>query len=196
MDCSFSQDKIPDNKKVILPYKNTIQESAISKTNHTDNSGQTKSSVKNIEEIHFGNFRSDKNVKSSFDLMSSVGSNISFGGFRDNYAVINFTPQISIQPAEFIIIYANHYLNCLIPISGIEKYSASVILQGAALLAIDNTMKFFLNIKENWLIEVVSFAAKNLLVGLFIKPSISDSQNSSLNILHYENYYYSMRITF
>ncbi len=195
VEYSFSQEITPDSKKNTHPYKNTFIESSVTKSEINNSNEQSKNGNQLLKEFHIRYLNSDRKDKYSFDLMSSVGSNISFGGFWDKYAVINFTPQISIQPVDFINIYANHYLNCLIPISGIKEYSASLILQGAAILAVDNSMKFILNNNKNWILEVVSFAAKNLLIGLLIKPSITDKETSG-QVLHYENFYYSMKITF
>ncbi len=195
VEYSFSQEITPDSKINTQPYKNTFIESSVTKSEIINPNEQRKKENQTINEFHIRYFNSDRKENYSFDPMTSFGSNISFGGFWDKYAVINFTPQISIQPADFINIYANHYLNCLIPLSGIKDYSASLILQSAAILAVDNSMKLLLDNRKNWIIEVVSFAAKNLLVGLLIKPSITDKEKSG-QVLHYENYFYSMSITF
>ncbi|MBK8551760.1 MAG: hypothetical protein IPL53_12125 [Ignavibacteria bacterium] len=137
-----------------------------------------------------------KKEDNSFDLISSVGSNMSFGGVWEKYAVINFTPQLFIQPADFINIYANHYLNVLIPLESVKEYSQSIMLQGLAILVVDNSMKLFLNSGNSWVTEVITFAAKNLLLNILIKPSVSNTSNSPLPVLQYENYFYSMSITF
>lgn len=137
-----------------------------------------------------------KEDESSIDLISSVGSNMNFGGVWEKYAVINFTPQIFIQPAGFLNIYANHYVNFLIPLEAVKEYSKSILLQGLAVLAVDNSIKLFLNGNTNWITEVISFTAKNLLLNILIKPSVSNTSNSPFPVLQYENYYYSMSITF
>ncbi|MEO8446444.1 MAG: hypothetical protein ABI528_03065 [bacterium] len=124
------------------------------------------------------------------DLMGSIGSNINFGGFWDKYAVINFTPQVYLKPLNFISIYSNRHLSCFIPAKSLKENLKDFILQSASVLAIDNTFKILCD-KENLISDLLSFAAKNLLINLLIKPSARKSE-----IPVYESFYYSMRITF
>lgn len=195
-ECSFSQDAVTERKKDIHLTKEELRRPVITKNEFNAESNDITGGIRIIEEMNFRIFRSQKEEKYTFDLMSSVGSNISFGGFWDKYAVINFTPQINIKPVSFISIYANHYLNCFIPLNGVKEYSRSLILQGIAILAIDNSMKLFLNSSNSWISSIVSFAAKNILINILIKPSINNSSKSPSPVLKYENYYYSMSITF
>ncbi len=153
---------------------------------------------KNLE-LQISKFRffiGNNNEKHPADFITSVSNNISFGGFWEKYAVVNFTPQLYIKPVGFISIYANHYLNCLIPVGEITEYSQTMILQSITILTVENSMKILFNNDVSWIAEVVTFAAKNLLLNTLIKPAISNSASSSSPILQYENYYYSMSIAF
>lgn len=192
-ECSYSQDTNPDNRKISQPYKYFSGKSELIKSESEYSSAQKILSKKRIEKFHFEYHKSKIQQHYSFDLFNSVGSNINFGGIWDKYAVINFTPQISIQPASFLKIYANRFLNCLIPVDGIKGYSASVIIQSALMLAADNALKLMMNSKNNWITDLISFAAKNLLINILIKP---DLENSKSPALLYESYYYSTSIIF
>ena len=192
----FSQEIKTGNENEAVRYKDKLSDAVITKSENINSSNAVENKIRIIEEIKFRNFSNEKKERNKIDIVSSFGNNISFGGFWDNYAVINFTPQISIQPAGFISIYANRYLNCLIPLSSLKEYSGSVILQGIAILSIDQSMKLFLQNKTGWISEIISFAAKNLLLNLIIKPSIKNTSNSPSQSLQFENFYYSMSIAF
>jgi len=192
----FSQEIQTKREKVAVRYKDKITDAVIAKSENYNSSKSEEYRIRIIEKIKFRNFSNEKNERTKVDIVSSFGNNISFGGFWENYAVINFTPQISIQPAEFISIYANHYLNCLIPLSSLKEYSGSVILQGIAILSVDQSMKLFLQKESSWISEIIAFAAKNLLLNLIIKSSINNNSNSNSPSLQFENYYYSMSIEF
>ena len=192
----FSQEIPKEKEKEAVRYKDKLSDAVITISNNYNSSKAPETKIRIIQEIRFRNFNNEKKEIEKIDIVSSFGSNISFGGFWENYAVINFTPQISIQPAGFLSIYANHYLNCLIPLSRLKEYSASVILQGFAILSIDQSVKLFLQNKSSWISEIITFAAKNLLLNLIIKPSINNTSNSPSPSLQFENYYYSMSIAF
>ncbi|MDQ3020880.1 MAG: hypothetical protein M3R36_09960 [Bacteroidota bacterium] len=157
--------------------------------------GDVRKKQVNVENIIFRFANTKKEEKYSFDIISSVGSNISFGGFWDKYALLNFTPQMYIKPLSFISIYANNNLYCLIPLKGIKEHFQSVTIQGLSILAIDNSMKLFFP-DNHWIPQLISFAAKNLLINFVIKPSFKKSNNSDTQILDFENYYYSVSINF
>ena len=193
---AFSQEIQTEKEKEAVRYKDKLSYAVIAKSEKYNSTKAAEVKTKIIEEIKFRNFSNEKKERNRFDIVSSFGKNISFGGFWENYAVVNFTPQINIQPAGFLSIYANHYLNCLIPLNSLKEYSGSVIMQGIAILSIDQSMKLFMQNKTSWISEIVSFAAKNLLLNLIIKPSINSTSNSSSPSLQFENYYYSMSIAF
>ena len=200
VNITLSQDAVQHNKtkdKKLFAEKNTLYlESNLidySKSIHRNTEVEKNFRKETFKKSFLKVIKKEDN---SFDLISSVGSNMSFGGVWEKYAVINFTPQLFIQPADFINIYANHYLNVLIPLESVKEYSQSIMLQGLAILVVDNSMKLFLNSGNSWVTEVITFAAKNLLLNILIKPSVSNTSNSPLPVLQYENYFYSMSITF
>lgn len=128
--------------------------------------------------------------KTSFNFLSSINSNISFGGFWERYAILNFTPNTYIKPVSFISISANRSLSCFVEIKDVKQKMSSIILQGVSMIAIDNVSKIFLN-KASWISEAIIYTAKNLLINLFIKPSANENKTPV-----YESFYYSVRINF
>jgi len=147
------------------------------------------------ETIEIKFFKPKIRERKSFDFLSAVGSNLSFGGFWDRYAVISFTPRMNIKPFSFIDIYANHNLNCLIPINGVKEYYQSILIQSFAILAIEKSVNLLVK-SCSWINDVIGFAAKNLFMALLIKPSIDKSNKTAKPILHFENFYYSLRVSF
>ncbi|MEO8664616.1 MAG: hypothetical protein ABI462_03890 [Ignavibacteria bacterium] len=189
-----AQDTLNKNNSKKFLYQNSFQLENSNQSSLYNRSAPDKKTNR-TENIVINFFKSKIREEQSFDLLSTVGNNISFGGFWDRYAVINFTPQLNIRPVSFISIYANRNLNCFIPISGIKEYYQSVLIQSAAILAIDKSLNFFLDSK-NWITDVITFAAKNLIVSLLIKPAIDNTSNTPKPMFQFESYYYSFRITF
>lgn len=198
---TLAQDAVQNNKNY---EKNAFREESeqYSRSNLINNIKSID--IKNVERDRYFKkeifeksfYKVYREEKNSIDLISSVGNNMNFGGIWEKYAVINFTPQIYIQPAGFISIYANHYVNCLIPLNAVKDYSKSILVQGIAVVAVENSMKLFLSSNDNWITEVISFGVKNLLLSILIKPFVSSTSNSPSPVLQYDNYYYSMNITF
>ena len=79
--------------------------------------------------------------RSGFNIVSSYRENIHFAGFYERYAILNFTPTLNIQPFDFININANQIYSCFIPISGVKEHFKTLFIQGAAVLAVDNSVK-------------------------------------------------------
>jgi hypothetical protein len=126
----------------------------------------------------------------NFNIVSSFRKNIRFGGFWQNYAIINFTPDMFIQPADFISIYASHNYSNYIPIKAVKENVKPMVIRGAAVLAIDNSVRFLL--AKNVLIQsLVSFAAKILAI-TFIEKSYP-AENKPLEFRYY---YYAISIRF
>jgi hypothetical protein len=201
VNLTLAQDSIIKNKKItVTKNENNIDlfsnSALIDNGNLITKNDVGSKNVSRIESLEFKFYNEKSTAKNSFDLISSVGGNISFGGVWENYAIVNFTPQLFIKPAGFLSIYANHYINCFIPLEHAKEYSKSILLQSLTVLAVDNSMKYFLNSDNNWIPEVISFIAKNLLLNTILRPAISNSENSPFPILQYENYYYSMSINF
>ncbi len=145
-----------------------------------------------ILNYNFKLLHTKKEKEFSFNLVSCFGDNIKFGGIWEKYAVINFTPQMFIQPFNFINIYANHSITTFIPLNEIQENFKALALQSLTVLAIDNSIKF-LSSSNHWITEVINFAVKNLVINFFIKPTINN-KNKKNSILEYENYYYSINI--
>ena len=126
----------------------------------------------------------------SFNIVSSFRKNIRFGGFWEGYAIVNFTPDMFIQPFDFLSVYASHNYSKYVPIKSVKENFKSLAIQGAAILAIDNTVKFLL--ANNYMIQsIVSFAAKNLIIGMLSNP-VKDKKK----FIEYKYYFYSVKIKF
>lgn len=130
--------------------------------------------------------------KPTFNIVSSFRENIRFGGFWDKYAIINFTPAINLQPFEFLSINANQSLSCFVPISGIKEHFKSLFLQGAAILAVDNSVKLFFS-SNRIIAPIIGFTLKNLIISV-LKRTLE--KKSEKQIFSYGSYYYSMKIVF
>jgi hypothetical protein len=122
-------------------------------------------------------------------LVNSFRNNVHFGGFWDKYCIINFTPNMYIQPTDFISIFATHNTSVYVPIKGATEYAKSLALQSLAIVAIDNSMKFLLP-PNNVIQGIVSFALKNAAMALVKKFS---SENT---LTEFKYYYYSVSIRF
>jgi len=122
-------------------------------------------------------------------LISSFNNNFHFAGFWNKYAVINVTPQMYIKPFEFISIYANHSTSMYIPIAEVKDHFKSLAIEGAAILAVDNSVKLLLS-SYPILQSVINFIAKNLAIS-YIKKTFADKK-----IYEFKYYYYAVSIRF
>ena len=109
-------------------------------------------------------------------LISSFNNNFHFAGFWDKYAIINVTPQMYIKPFEFISIYANHSTSMYIPIAEVKDHFKSLVIEGAAIIAVDNAVKLLFSYSP-LLQSVINFTAKNIVINL-VKNSSDDSGSS------------------
>ena len=101
--------------------------------------------------------------KPAVDIVTSYRNNIHFGGFWNGYAILNFTPSIYLQPFDFISIYANHNISMYVPFKKIKENLKSLIIEGAAIMAVDNSIKFLL--PENQISQsIAGFAVKNFVL--------------------------------
>lgn len=148
----------------------------------------------NLPEIHYA--KSVNSVNSSFDILSTIQSNLSFGGFWDKYVVINFTPQVQIKPTGFLNIYSNHYLNCLIPLDEVAEYSRSIVIQAFAFSAFDNSVKLITGEENNWILNAAVYTVKNILLNILVKPAFERNGESPSSVLMFDSYYYSININF
>lgn len=139
-----------------------------------------------------------KSVKYSFDLISSFDRNINFGGLWNDIAVMNFSPKMYIQPADFINVFASYSISSFIPLAGSEEleiYIKSFALQSISILAIDNFTEYLFDTKS-WISSIVKFTLKNLAINLFIKPSLTKKNIQTLPWAEDEYYYYSLNLKF
>ena len=137
---------------------------------------------------------SKKSNEESFNIVSSFRSNVRFGGFWDKYAIINFTPQMQLKPFDFISLYAHHNISCFIPIKGVKEHFKPLAIQGAAVMAVETSLKFL--IPENNIIKtIIGFTAKNLIISYIMKSALQNSLGEN-QMLEYDYYYYSVSIRF
>jgi hypothetical protein len=130
--------------------------------------------------------------RSRFNIVSSFRENIKFGGYWDRYAIINFTPSVNIKPFDFISINASQTLSCFVPIDGIKEHFKILSIQGAAILAVDNTFKLIFG--PNKIIQpLIGFAMKLLITSIAMKYVNIDSK---YRMYIYNSYSYSMHISF
>lgn len=148
-----------------------------------------------LENLYFLKPEFENHKNNSLDLLGNIGSNISFGGFYESFAVLNFTPQLNIKPTGFLNIYANHYLNILIPLSRAKEVSKSILINSISMIALENAADLLFK-KNNWLIDIAEFTLKNCLINLFLKPELNNTSDVNERILQFDNFYYSVSITF
>lgn len=140
----------------------------------------------------------NKTEQYTFDLITSIGKNINFGGVWDEIAVMNFSPRMYIQPVDFLNIYANYNLSNFIPLTDIEitkEHIKSFAFQSIAILALDNFSDILFDSK-NWITSLIDFTLKNLAINLLIKPTVSRKNNHTLPWAEDEYYYYSLNLRF
>jgi hypothetical protein len=133
-----------------------------------------------------------ENFEPVSNVVSSFRNNIHFGGFWDKYAIVNFSPSVFIKPSEFISIYANHNFSCFIPVKGIKEHAEMLCIQGAAIMAVDNSIKILFG--PNKIIpSIAGFVLKTLIINTVMSTINKNKENK---ILDYRNYYYSVSIRF
>ena len=98
-------------------------------------------------------------------IISSFNNNFHFAGFWGRYAVVNVTPQMFIKPFSFLSVYANHSTSMHIPIAEVKQHFRSLLIEGAAILAVDNSVKLLFS-SSPMLLSIVNFAAKNLVINI------------------------------
>src|SRR5437868_5704246 len=139
---SYAQDNTDDK---INTNSESRRKNSILNLNKPDNISLTKNDESenfNLFEISIRNstkpiLHPDKTPeKPNFNIVSSFRNNIHFAGFWNGYAILNFTPSMFIQPLDFISIYANHNISMYIPVKGIKENIESLIVEGAAVLAV------------------------------------------------------------
>jgi len=146
-----------------------------------------KSEIDYRNYIHVNTHPQKPQVNNSFNIISSFRKNIHFGGFWEGYAIINFTPDVFIQPLDFVSIYASHNYSNYVPVSQLKENIKMLLAEGAAILAIDNAAKFLFT--HNQIIQsVVNFTLKNIMIGMI--------KSNKKSLLEFKHYFYSVRIRF
>ena len=191
---SIAQKSVKFNESKISP-ETDLKENSITSQLPFTNTNLTKLIKYRIENLEIKHRSFENTDKRSFDVLGNISNNVSFGGFYENFALLNFTPQLNIDPAEFLNIYANHYYNIFIPLSRAKDISSSVIINSFSLLILDGTSDLLFEDK-NWIAQIAELALKNCIINVFLKPKLTENQFSNDKILHFDNFYYSLRIIF
>ncbi len=133
-----------------------------------------------------------ENFEPVSNVVTSFRNNIHFAGLWDKYAIVNFSPSVSVKPSDFISIYANHNFSCFIPIEGIREHAEMLCIQGAAIMAVDNSIKILFG-PNKMIPSIAGFMLKTLIINTVMSTINKDKKNK---ILDYRNYYYSVSIRF
>jgi len=177
------------NESPLMNMK-SVEKLSIIKTDETPESEL----IKEFYDIQFKVSKpSGKKDIPRFDIISSFRSNIRFGGFWDKYSIINFTPEMSIRPVDFISIYAIHSMSYFVPIDRIKQNFRSMALRSAAIMIIDNSVKLVLG-SSRVFGPLLSFLAKNLLIYSINK--IEEESDKKNNLNNYDYHFYSVSIRF
>ncbi len=96
-----------------------------------------------------------------------------------------------IQPFGFISIYASHNSSMYVPVKEIKENIKSLIIEGAAVMAVDNAVKFLFSF-NNIAQSVSGFALKNIAISI-LRNSLKTSSNG---MLEFKYFYYSVSIKF
>lgn len=125
-------------------------------------------------------------------ILASFRNNIRFGGFWEQYAIINFSPSFFISPFDFISIHGNHTTSYYIPTFEIKNSIKPLIIEGAAVLAIDNGIRFLVG-TEGLVPAVVNFALKNIVFSC-LKNNLKEYWGKETD--WYSSLYYSVSMRF
>lgn len=97
-----------------------------------------------------------------------------------------------IKPFDFISIYAVHNSSYFIPIKAVKEHFKLMAIQSAAILAIDNTIKYLLPSSKT-IGSIAGFILKNIVINSLMKDILS---NGSDKIFEQGNYYCAVSIRF
>lgn len=191
---SIAQKAIKYNENIsISPETDLKQISQFDKNSSKINKEKDLNYRLKILNLNYSSIKHPEN--NSFDILGNFGDNISFGGFYESFAILNFTPQLNIKPTGFLNIYANHYLNVLIPLSRAKDVSNSILLNSVSMIALEYVTDLFFR-NDNWLAQIAEFAIKNCILNLSLKPGLKNVTANNDSILQFDNYYYSFSIVF
>ncbi|HEY3250876.1 MAG TPA: hypothetical protein VGK25_07130 [Ignavibacteria bacterium] len=187
VDAAKVKVKKEDESSLIL----LLKEDKNTLSNETEQNAFVKSEADFRSYSHSITNTQKKEEKPTFNIVSSFRGNIRWGGFWENYAIVNFTPEMFIQPFDFISIYANQHSSNYIPIQSIKQdikpLITPLLIRGLAVLAIDNSVKFLLA-SNKFIQQITGFALKNLAINLL--------KSSSQNMMEFKYYYCAVSIKF
>lgn len=194
-DCAIAQQNTTDTKRISSVHEGIPHVSRFAILNLITGGEAAIRNAKLPEFESYIQIRESKFESRSFDLMSSFGNNIGFGGFHDRYAVINFTPGLDVNPLSFLNVRCLNRLSCYIPVARINEYYKIVFAQGITMIAIDNTLGL-ISSSSNWILETAAFVTKNLIISFLFEPFIERSESTSNPILEYQYRTFSVSIMF
>lgn len=162
-------------------------------------SSTTQNNIENIQKAELYRYSFDMMQKSrtikeesSFNIVSSFRQNIRFGGFWDRYAIVNFTPDMFIKPFDFISIYAVHNSSYFIPIKAVKEHFKLMAIQSAAVLAIDNSIKYLLPVNK-MIKAIAGFVLKNVVMNSLLDKIINSGKD---RIFEQGSYYCAVSFRF
>jgi len=128
-----------------------------------------------------------------FNLIEPVNDNIKFGGFYNGSINIQFSPSMYIKPFSFLSIYANRQENLFIPKENLKDYSASLAVETAGIVLIENFVNLF-SPPDNTVRSISKFVLKNCINLLAAKIFNGSSDNNS--VYKYNFYFVSAGVIF
>jgi len=167
---------------------NTSKEHSLMKISTPEKQDEIKSFF--MERQNLIKPQSSSKMESAFSLVSSVRKNIRFAGFWKRFAILNFTPNVFLQPSDNFSIYANHTYSCLIPIKGVKEHFKMLCVQGVSILAVDNAVKFIFG-NDKMIPALTGFVLKTIIIN-----SVMSTINKGKKTRIYDNvsYRYSISI--
>ncbi|HWA05262.1 MAG TPA: hypothetical protein VG961_01850 [Ignavibacteria bacterium] len=193
----ISQDRLQETTETgTVNISNTskylLREESKSKELNSEKSGE----VRSIELYRYtiDLMQKSRTIKeeNTFNIVSSFRQNIRFGGFWDRYAIVNFTPDMFIKPFDFMSIYAVHNSSYFIPIKAVKEHIKLMAVQGAAILAIDNTIKHLLPASK-MIKAITGFLLKNVVINSLLGQILNKGSD---RIFEQGSYYCSVNIRF
>lgn len=191
---TFSQDefKIPGKPSEKIEIKTNVTKPSKEELLIKDFEEVNLYKIREKNEISFRqNFNSRQNIEQpTLNLVSSFQNNIKWGGYWNNIFVINLNPAMFIQPTDFINIYASHNTSVFIPIASLKENIKPLLIETAAIVAIENSIKYFFY-HNHILQSIIGFAAKTLAINLIRK-----TQTVSNQLPDFRHYYCSVSIRY
>lgn len=196
---SFSQDirstaPVNESRDNVLSQKYLLQQDLKNEKDVNKENSDEKVHTAELYRYSFDIMQKSKTMKeeSRFNIVTSFRQNIRFGGFWDRYAIVNFTPDMFIQPLDFISIYAVHNSSYFIPIKAVKEHFKLMAVQGAAIMIIDNSVKHLLPAGK-MIKSIIGFALKNAVLNTLLKNIIN---NGNDRVFEQGSYYCAVSIRF